>query len=146
MKLNSNVYSFRTNDIASFEKARHIREKVFIVEQNVDRDEEFDDYEDESIHYLLEVDGEPVGTARWRHIGDQVKLERFAVYLSHRNQGYGLNLLNQVMKDALETGKDLFMHAQVKALSFYERRGFKKVGEQFLECDIEHFKMVFKNK
>jgi len=43
-----------------------IRELVFVVEQEVDAAEEYDEYEDSSVHFLAEIDGIPVGTARWR--------------------------------------------------------------------------------
>ena len=145
MSHNVNVYSFNINDVESFEKARQIRDKVFVLEQEVNRSDEFDEFEGICTHYLLEIDGKTAGTARWREKDEKVKLERFAVYREFRNKGYGDVLLKKVIEDALKTGMDLYMHAQLKAIPFYERRGFQKVGAQFSECDIEHYRMELKN-
>lgn len=138
------LISFRQSDQKNFEIVRQIREKVFVIEQEVDERDEFDEFEGESIHYLMTVDGKAAGTARWRTIGEKTKLERFAIYKEFRNKGYGDLLLQKVIADALEAGNDLYLHAQLKAIPFYARRGFEKVGEQFTECDIEHFKMILK--
>ena len=40
--------------------------------------------------------------------------------------------------------KTMYLHAQLKAIPFYERQGFKKVGDLFVECEIEHYKMIRK--
>lgn len=136
------INSFKTDEKVLFEKARVIRDKVFVQEQNVAEEEEFDEFEDESLHYLLYEDNKAIGTARWRHIGNKVKLERFAVLKEYRGKGYGDFLVKTVLKDALKEGKSIYLHAQLKAIPLYERSGFKKVGDIFMECDIEHYKMV----
>ena len=59
--------------------AFQIRELVFVVEQEVDASEEYDEFEDSSIHFLAKLDSIPVGTARWRFTTNGVKMERFAV-------------------------------------------------------------------
>lgn len=137
-----NVKSFRSSEKSLFSLARKIREKVFIVEQKVDEVDEFDEFEAESLHYLLFVGDKAVGTARWRRVGDKVKLERFAVLKGYRRKSYGDYLLQRVVADAKKEGTPIYLHAQLKAIPFYERRGFKKVGDLFVECEIEHYKMV----
>jgi len=134
---NPKVNSFKTDEKVLFEKARVIRDKVFVQEQNVAEEEEFDEFEDESLHYLLFVDKKAIGTARWRHIGNKV-----AVLKEYRGKGYGDFLVKTVLKDALKEGKTIYLHAQLKAIPLYERSGFKKVGDLFMECDIEHYKML----
>lgn len=145
MNTDVGVYSFKTKDLESFKKARQIRKKVFVVEQEVNFEDEFDEFEDICTHYLLEIGGIHAGTARWRIVGKKVKLERFAIYEEFRNKGLGDVLLEKVIEDTLKTGMDLYMHAQLKAIPFYKRRGFTAVGDLFTECDIEHYKMVLKN-
>ena len=49
-----------------------IRARVFVEEQQVSRDEEFDDFENSSLHYLAVCNGIPAGTARWRFTSSQV--------------------------------------------------------------------------
>ena len=136
------IKTFFTSDKELFAKARAIREKVFIEEQKVDERDEFDEYEDLSKHYLI-FDGEKaVGTARWRHIGDKIKLERFAVLEEYRSKGFGDQILRAILEEVLTLKKPIYLHAQLRAIPFYERGGLKKVGEMFSECDIDHYKMV----
>ena len=126
------------------EKVFNIRQKVFVEEQNVPREEEYDEFEAIATHYLATYNHEPAGVARWRETDKGVKLERFAVLEGFRNKAVGSHILTQVLKDvkAAHPDKTVYLHAQLKAIPFYERQGFQKVGEQFTECDIEHFKMV----
>ncbi|MEQ9006871.1 MAG: GNAT family N-acetyltransferase, partial [Ekhidna sp.] len=59
-------------------KAFEIREEVFVVEQQVSREEEFDEFEDESYHFVaLDENDDPIGSARWRYTEKGIKLERF---------------------------------------------------------------------
>lgn len=136
------IKSFFTSDKELFNQARHIREVVFVQEQEVEEEEEFDQFEDVSKHFLVFDGAKAVGTARWRHIGDKVKLERFAVLKEYRNRNYGDQVLKAVLDEVTTFGKPIYLHAQLKAIPFYERRGFVKVGEMFSECDIDHYKMV----
>jgi predicted GNAT family N-acyltransferase len=122
-----------------------IREEVFVVEQQVDPAEEYDEYESSSIHFLAAVGAEPAGTARWRFTQNGVKLERFAVKQPLRGRGVGQALVSAVLADIaanpLAGGKVLYLHAQLDAMPLYAKFGFKKVGEMFEECEIKHFKM-----
>ncbi len=136
------IESFTADDREKFDAVRKVRERVFVIEQEVDEREEFDEFELSSTHYMLLHDDKVIGTARWREIGEKVKLERFAVDQPYRNKKYGEQLLSRVIEDASQLGKDLYLHAQLKAIPFYERQGFRKVGDLFLECDIEHYKMI----
>ncbi len=122
-----------------------IRNEVFVHEQQVSREEEFDEFEDTSVHYLGTVDDTPAGTARWRITPQGIKLERFAVLGSMRNTGIGSMILKKVLADVQTIGLPIYLNAQIKAIPFYERQGFKKVGELFVEANIDHFKMVLDN-
>lgn len=135
------IESFKIEEADKFERVRKIRESVFVIEQEVAEQEEFDEFEGDSTHYIMSLDEKPIGTARWRTIGDQVKLERFAVLKEFRGMKYGDSLLEKVIADASRLNKPIYLHAQLKAIPFYARRGFKQVGDLFLECDIEHYKM-----
>lgn len=139
---NVEIEVFKSNDTQKFSKARFIRTVVFIEEQKVDEKEEFDEFEQDCVHYLINLDGKPIGTARWRVINDKIKLERFAILKEYRGKKYGDLLLKNVIEDASMKNKALYLHAQLNAIPFYERRGFQKVGELFVECEIEHYKMI----
>ena len=125
--------------------AFQIRELVFVVEQEVEAAEEYDEFETTSIHFLAMLEGAPVGTARWRFTSNGVKMERFAVLKEARGKGVGQALVAAVLKD-IEMhpdgkGKKRYLHAQIHAMPLYAKFGFQQVGEQFEECAILHYKM-----
>ena len=119
-----------------------IRKAVFVEEQGVDASLEYD-HEEEARHYLLFLGEKPLATARWRETEKGIKLERFAVLPQFRNRGIGEVILKEVLKDVTSMEKPIYLHAQLKAVSFYERNGFYKVGEQFTEAGIGHFLMKY---
>jgi predicted GNAT family N-acyltransferase len=125
--------------------AFYIREQVFVVEQEVAAEEEYDEFEDSSLHFLASLDGKSVGTARWRFTANGVKMERFAVLEEARGQGVGQALVAAVLADIEAmpeaTGKTKYLHAQLHAMPLYAKFGFQQVGEQFEECAILHYKM-----
>lgn len=138
------IKKFTTSDKDLAAIAFDIRNKVFVQEQKVDREEEYDSHEDESKHFLLLKDNQPIGTARWRFTGNGIKLERFAILKEHRNGGAGSFLVNEVLKDTLPHKKNIYLNAQVRAINVYSRAGFVKEGEMFREANIEHYKMTYR--
>lgn len=137
----------KITDLRDLDAAFTIREKVFVHEQNVPADAEYDQYDRAGTtrHYLARVDGQPAGAARWRPTDHGVKLERFAVLSEFRNRGVGEALVHRVLADIRAEAPDaaqVYMHAQLRAIPLYERTGFRKVGEMFEECDIQHYQMV----
>jgi predicted GNAT family N-acyltransferase len=127
------------------EAAFAVRENVFVEEQHVPREEEYDAFEDTAQHYLATWEGVPCGAARWRTTEKGVKLERFAVLKEYRNKAVGSEILIRVLEDvrAAHPDKKIYLHAQVTALPFYRRHGFVAEGEMFSECDIDHYKMYW---
>jgi predicted GNAT family N-acyltransferase len=123
-----------------------IREEVFVREQQVPAEEEYDEFEAASRHFLAFSDGKPCGTARWRTTSNGVKLERFAVLAPYRGRGVGQALVRAVLDDVLsqqpEPIETIYLHAQLSAMPLYAGFGFKPVGNQFDECGIQHVKMV----
>jgi predicted GNAT family N-acyltransferase len=140
----TDVISFTANDVELFEIACEIRRVVFVEEQNVSREEEFDEFEDESRHYLIYAEGLPVGTARWRYTNNGLKMERFALKKEVRSKGIGTILLRQVLKDVNGLSDYIYLHAQLPAMNFYTREGFEPEGPMFSECNIDHYKMVWR--
>ncbi|MCH7412866.1 GNAT family N-acetyltransferase [Belliella sp. R4-6] len=127
------------------DKIFKIREEVFVVEQQVDPREEYDEFEETSTHFFATIDDHAAGTARWRFTKNGIKLERFAVLKSMRGKGVGQALVQAVIDDIASTdsakGKLLYMHAQLTAIPLYAKFGFEKVGEMFEECNILHYQM-----
>lgn len=138
----------KITDKKSLDEAFKIRELVFVIEQEVDPAEEYDEFEDSSIHFLAFLNGEAVGTARWRFTKNGVKMERFAVLKEARGKGVGQALVAAVLEDVNATpeaaGKTKYLHAQLTAMPLYAKFGFEKVGDMFEECNILHFKMELK--
>ncbi|MCC9134880.1 GNAT family N-acetyltransferase [Pontibacter silvestris] len=123
-----------------------VREKVFVQEQQVPRNAEYDSFEEIAKHYLATCEGVPCGAARWRITEHGIKLERFAVLQEYRNKNVGSLILQKVLKDVLAThaDKNVYLHAQLPAVNFYKRHGFVAKGDMFSECDIQHYKMYYR--
>lgn len=135
------------SEAIDLQKVFEIRKEVFVKEQNVSPEEEYDQFEDSSRHFLA-LYGEdqiPCGTARWRFTDKGIKLERFAILLSFRGLGLGAALVQACLNDIAQfpesVGKKIYMHAQVHAVGFYEKLGFQIEGEEFEEAGIRHFTM-----
>jgi predicted GNAT family N-acyltransferase len=131
------------NNPADLEKAFAIRTTVFVDEQGCPPQLEREN-EDVSHHFLATVDGQPAGASRWRQTDKGIKLERFAVLPAYRNFGIGQELLKAVLADLPIDADFVYLHAQTPAVSLYERFNFEKVGDEFEEAGIWHFKMVRK--
>lgn len=123
--------------------ALQIRRTVFVDEQNVPEEIEVDEFEDEATHIIAVLDGEPVGTARWKLTASGIKLERFAVLPIHRGKGIGAVLVREVLDHVLPA-ETVYLHAQEEVIPFYEQYGFETVGEKFEEAGITHRKMVLR--
>ena len=136
----------RISDLRDLDAAFTIREKVFVEGQGVPAALENDVHDrTDARHYLVRTDdGTPAGAARWREIENGVKLERFAVLEAFRNQEIGATILHAVLADVAAERPDaeVYLNAQLRAVPFYERHGFRKVGELFEEAGIQHYKMV----
>ena len=134
---------------AQMDKALQIREQVFVQEQNVPKEDEYDEYDQTATHFLaVDNEGNAFGTARWRRTDKGIKLERFAIRKDVRGKGVGSILLESLLEDITITVQNntdepvqLYLHAQSSALPLYEKFGFQKEGEAFEECGIEHYKM-----
>lgn len=138
------IYSFNTVDKEKAELAFSIRNEVFVEEQKVSREEEYDEFEDAATHYLVYNNGRAAGTCRWRFTNYGIKLERFAVKISERNNGIGSLLVSTVLNDVRDFGKLIYLHSQVSAMGLYAKAGFKPEGDLFYEANIPHYKMVFR--
>jgi predicted GNAT family N-acyltransferase len=128
--------------------ARYIREEVFVKEQNVPLEDEYDEFDLTATHFLAFHRDQAVGTCRWRYTENGVKLERFAVLDLARGNGIGSVLVAATLKDVNKNiaseGKIIYINSQVSAVGLYEKYGFEREGEQFDECGIWHYKMVKK--
>ena len=129
---------------ASFEKdlpdLRLVREEVFVVEQQVSREEEWDDLDAVSHHVLArDSGGNPIGTGR---LAPDHKIGRMAVLKEWRGRGVGAALLRVLVERARELRfPEVHMNAQVDAIGFYQKLGFTVYGDEFIEANIRHRSM-----
>ncbi len=131
----------KNNNQAELQQVFAIRKEVFVHEQNCPPELEWE-YEDESVHFLATVNTEPAGAARWRKTANGYKLERFAVLKKFRGFGVGQALVKAVLADLPEGAEPVYLHAQIQAVALYEKFLFEKMGEEFEEAGIRHYKMV----
>lgn len=116
-----------------------IRRIVFVVEQGVGEDEEWDDLDGECTHFVALNPG-PVGTARLRPMaGGVAKAQRVAVLREARGQGVGAALMESLEAEARARGhREVQLGAQVGALGFYRSLGYEAYGAEFEEAGIPH--------
>jgi predicted GNAT family N-acyltransferase len=117
-----------------------VRETVFVGEQGVPADMEYDEFDATSMHALARgPGGEAIGTGRLLpdgHIG------RMAVLATWRGKGVGTALLSHLMEAARQQGMDrLKLNAQTSAIDFYRRFNFLTEGTEFIEAGIPHIRM-----
>ncbi len=118
---------------------RFIRDSVFIIEQQIDAEIEFDGNDQSALHALLFVDGKAVATGRILadgHIG------RIAVLSDYRGQGLGAKVVLSLIDAAVEKSYPrVYLGAQKQAVDFYSKLGFTPFGEEFMEAGIVHLSM-----
>ena len=119
---------------------RRIRETVFIAEQAVPPELEWDADDLSALHFLALNGDYAIGTARLLpdgHIG------RMSVLKDWRGLKVGDALMQAVIAEAERRGlKAQMLSAQVHATAFYERLGFEIVSGEFLDAGISHVDMV----
>ena len=121
-------------------EASAIRFAVFVREQNVPAEIELDELDPRCVHAVAFEGAEPVGTGRLLpdgHIG------RMAVLKSWRGRGVGSRLLEALIEAARRRGDlRIVLSAQVHAVPFYERHGFRTEGAVYEEAGIPHQAMA----
>jgi predicted GNAT family N-acyltransferase len=144
--MNSPDFSLRRaswqQDSAALSKVRKI---VFLQEQKVPEELEWDGEDKAAIHVLaIDAKGQPIGTGRLLPGG---QIGRMAVLPSRRNQGIGGAILEQLQRIADTSGiSPLFLNAQTGAINFYKRHGFHTVGAEFMEAGIPHCRMEISDR
>lgn len=118
---------------------RSVREHVFINEQGISPEIEFDGLDDSAIHVLVFSNGLAIGTGR---ILDDGHIGRIAVLREYRNQGLGSKIVCSLIDEAINRDyKRVYLGAQKQAVNFYRKLGFIQFGEAFLEAGIMHLSM-----
>ncbi|WP_434677227.1 GNAT family N-acetyltransferase [Pseudomonas sp. R1-18] len=119
---------------------RRIRDTVFVVEQSVPPELEWDAEDSSAIHFLAYEGDFAIGTARLLPDGE---IGRLSVLKDWRGLDVGDALLNAVIQEAEKRGlTEQKLSAQVQAAAFYQRFGFIVVSDEFLEAGLPHVDMI----
>ena len=131
-----NIQFITTNWKQSLQALKQIRTRVFIEEQHVPAELEWDEFDEQSTHFLVLHDNNPIATARLKPDG---QIGRMAVAKEYRNKGIGTKLLSTVLLQAKNNGYNMvYLHAQNKAINFYRKFDFITNGSEFIDAGILH--------
>ena len=127
------------------EAATAIRREVFVEEQHIPADMEWDSADATCLHALARNRfGVPLATGRLlEHVPGVAKIGRMAVLRAMRGTQIGRQVLDALMAEAKQQGyREVLLHAQLSAENFYLRAGFQRRGQPFEEAGIGHVEMV----
>lgn len=138
------VFVVRTE--AEREDAFAVRYDVFVDEQGVDEELEWDEHDEpdaEATHLVAYDDGIVVGAARFRPYDEATaKVERVVVAENRRGEGWGERVMEVAEGEARAAGfSRVKLHAQIRVREFYESLGYRAVGEEFEDAGIPHVEM-----
>jgi len=143
--MNEYIYKPVSNEI-EMAGAFHVRRKVFIEEQEIPEEEEYDTYDKDCLHVVAKSGENIIGTARVRFPASHIaKIERMAVLPLFRGNHVGKGIIFCI-HDLLEDRptKRAILHAQYVVIPFYQACGYSETGNPFWEAGIKHIKM-YKN-
>lgn len=136
------IYKLVSND-KELRDAFEVRRQVFIQEQGVSENVEYDGHDEEALHMIVKDGGKIVGTARVRFpTTGQAKIERMAILKPFRRKGIGsgiISYLNAVLRN--RQIEQVVLHAQYAVTAFYKSCGFEETGSPFWEAGIRHIQM-----
>lgn len=119
-----------------------IRKKVFVDEQGVPAENEYDEFDATAKHVLVLYDDVPVATGRLREVDGVAKLQRICVLESHRKYGLGRAIVEALESAAREAGlTEAKLNGQTHAEAFYAKLGYHTVSDIFMEEGIPHVTM-----
>ncbi|GAM16614.1 GNAT family N-acetyltransferase [Mesobacillus selenatarsenatis] len=120
--------------------AFEVRKSVFIHEQDVPEEEEIDQFESDSVHFVLYDDNrKATGAGRFRVLDGIGKVERICVLKENRKAGAGVAVMNKIEDYAKSQGiSTLKLNAQTHAIPFYSKLGYETVSEEFMDAGIPH--------
>lgn len=140
MKIEKQFFTNLNDDL------RSIRETVFVEEQGFT--DEFDDRDIDNIsfHLLLYIEGKPVATGRL-YQKDPLKniyiIGRLAVLSDYRKLSLGSVVLTSLEEKAKECGAaSIELSAQCRVQGFYEKHGYRTIGNSYLDGDCPHILMI----
>jgi len=134
-------------DDDSLKEALNIRKKVFVEEQGVSEELEYDKYDNlnnrQCEHILVYFNETPVGTGRLKIVDGIGKLERICVLKPYRKFNIGREIMSALEDLAKSKGiSKVKLHAQKHAEGFYKKLGYQTSSDVFMEAGIPHILMI----
>ncbi|MCM3789890.1 GNAT family N-acetyltransferase [Domibacillus indicus] len=130
---------------SELKKAFSIRKEVFVDEQGVPLEDEFDKFdtlEGPALHILVYYQDQAVGTGRIRWADSVGKLERICILKPYRQFGLGKVIIKALETIAKEQGtSQVKLHGQIQAEGFYKKLGYYAASDVFMEDGIPHLLM-----
>jgi predicted GNAT family N-acyltransferase len=121
------------------EDAFSVRRTVFVDEQNVPEEEEIDQFESSSTHFVAYENGQPIAAGRFREVDGYGKVERICVLKEYRKSGAGKAIMETIESFAQENGfSTLKLNAQTHAIPFYSRLNYEVISDEFMDAGIPH--------
>ncbi|MED1091119.1 GNAT family N-acetyltransferase [Bacillus paramycoides] len=133
-------------EFIDLETAFHIRKEVFVKEQGVPLEDEFDTFDrigEECKHILVYYNELPVGTGRIRFVDGIGKLERICILKDYRKYGLGkviIQALEEIARN--KEANKVKLHGQTHAERFYKKLGYQTSSDGFMEDGIPHILMT----
>ncbi len=124
---------------AAENELRIVRTPVFIEEQFVTPEFEWDEIDASAVHLLATYENQPIACLRIIHYQ---KIGRMAVIKQWRGVGLGAALLQKAISICKERGsKSIYLSAQTHAIHFYQKAGFKQISDEYCDVNIPHVDM-----
>jgi predicted GNAT family N-acyltransferase len=119
-----------------------LRRRVFIEEQKIAPEDEYEGDDGACIHTVIYEGGIPAATGRIKITRDDYIIGRVATLPEHRGKGFGRAIMQALIKACcIMGGQRQILHAQTTAQGFYEKLGFTVYGEPFEEAGLPHVYM-----
>lgn len=129
-----------TNDLND---AHRLRQTVFIDEQGISEAYEWDQNDFEAYHVVVYEEGKPVATGRLVVDGTYYLIGRIAALKECRGKKFGDLVVSKLLEKCISLGaQEVHVSAQVRAIPFYEKMGFHKIGKEYKKENIPHIDMV----
>lgn len=127
--------------------ALDVRREVFVCEQGVAPEIEFDSLDADAVHLVTMIDGFAVATLRIVQFREKDRIGRVAVRRKFRGGGIGSRIVCYAVRLVFENGgQEIVLRAQLQTLNFYQRLGFHEEGEVELDARIPHMWMRYNPK
>lgn len=147
--MKTNILNFYELTLDQLYSILRLRSEVFVVEQDCPYND-LDGNDQNAVHvFITEDDGSAVGCLRiFERDSDTVQIGRVVSSGSRRGEGIGAALMTEAVRVAAERfsgRRTVYLEAQVYAIGFYEKFGFRVCSDEFLEDGIPHVVMTREN-